>query len=74
MDVEVTKAMREAAKAKAQVFKGQWSKYSSVANPRLGNQFLEEVCTFIIFFLMVVALLIPCCLFLIYIEFPFWYV
>jgi hypothetical protein len=35
--------MREAAKARAASFKGKFSKYTAVVNPRLGDQFLEEV-------------------------------
>jgi hypothetical protein len=42
-DSEVTAAMRAGAKARVQVFKGQWSKYSAVAHPKLGEQFLQEV-------------------------------
>jgi hypothetical protein len=34
--------MREAAKAKATSFKGKFSKYTAIANPRLGDQFLKE--------------------------------
>lgn len=39
----VTFAMRAAAKAKLQSFKGQFSKFTSVANPKLGDEFLLEV-------------------------------
>jgi hypothetical protein len=35
--------MREAAKAKAASFRGKFLKYTAVANPRLGVQFLDEV-------------------------------
>ena len=35
--------MREVAKAKAASFRGKFSKYTIVANPKLGDQFLEEV-------------------------------
>ena len=35
--------MREVAKAKAASFRGKFSKYTVVANPKLGDQFLEEV-------------------------------
>jgi hypothetical protein len=35
--------MKEATKAKAASFRGKFSKYIAVANPRLGDQFLEEV-------------------------------
>jgi hypothetical protein len=35
--------MREAAKTKAASFTGKFSKYTIVSNPRLGDQFLEEV-------------------------------
>jgi hypothetical protein len=35
--------MKEAAKTKAASFRGKFSKYTAVANPRLGDQFLEEV-------------------------------
>jgi hypothetical protein len=37
----VIAVMTEAAKSKHQSFKGQFSKY--IANPKLGDQFLEEV-------------------------------
>jgi hypothetical protein len=42
-DAEITAVMREAAKTKAASFRGKFSKYTAVANPRLGDQFLEEV-------------------------------
>jgi hypothetical protein len=35
--------MRAAAKAKQQSFKGQFSKFTAVANPKLGDEFLHEV-------------------------------
>jgi hypothetical protein len=39
----VTSAMRAAAKAKQQSYKGQFSKFTAVANPKLGDEFLHEV-------------------------------
>jgi hypothetical protein len=42
-DAEITAVMREAAKAKAASFRGKFSKVTTVANPRLGDQFLDEV-------------------------------
>jgi len=42
-DPAVTKAMRDAAKVKHQSFKGQFFKYLSIANPKFGDKFLEEV-------------------------------
>ena len=36
-------AMRAAAKSKVQAYKGQFSKYLAIANPKLGDEFLEEV-------------------------------
>lgn len=42
-DAEITRVMREAARAKAGQFRGTFSKYTAVANPKLGDQFLEEV-------------------------------
>lgn len=39
----VTQVMRAAAKAKAASFRGKFSKYAAVANPKLGDRFLEEV-------------------------------
>jgi hypothetical protein len=39
----VTSVMRAAAKAKLQSFKGQFSKFTVVANPKFGNEFLDEV-------------------------------
>jgi hypothetical protein len=35
--------MKAAAKNKQQFFKGQFSKYISIANPKLKDQLLEEV-------------------------------
>jgi hypothetical protein len=40
---EVTALMRAAAKTKHQSFKGQFSKYTAVANPKFGDEFLQEV-------------------------------
>jgi len=42
-DIGVTVAMKEASTAKVLSYKGQFSKYTSVANPNLGAQFLDEV-------------------------------
>jgi hypothetical protein len=42
-DPDVTAAMRAAAKLKHTSFKGQFFKYLSIANPKFGNKFLEEV-------------------------------
>jgi hypothetical protein len=42
-DSGVTAAMRAAAKSKVQSFKGHFSKYVAIANPKLGDEFLEEV-------------------------------
>ena len=39
----VTSVMRAAAKAKQQSFKGQFSKFTAVANPKLGDEFLHEI-------------------------------
>jgi hypothetical protein len=39
----VTQLMRAAAKAKAASFRGKFSKFAAVANPKLGDKFLEEV-------------------------------
>ena len=39
----VTQVMRAAAKAKAASYRGKFSKFAAVANPRLGDRFLEEV-------------------------------
>jgi hypothetical protein len=42
----VTAMMRAAAKAKQQSFKGQFSKFTAIANPKFGDEFLQEVCHF----------------------------
>lgn len=42
-DADITAVMRDAAKAKAASFRGKFSKYTAVANPKLGDQFLLEV-------------------------------
>jgi hypothetical protein len=42
----VIAVMRAAAKAKQQSFKGQFSKFTAVANPKFGDEFLEEVNVF----------------------------
>jgi hypothetical protein len=42
-DAKITAVMREATKAKVASFRGKFSKYTALANPRLGDQFLEEV-------------------------------
>ena len=39
----VTKMMRDAAKAKHQSFKNQFSKFTAVANPKFGDAFMDEV-------------------------------
>jgi hypothetical protein len=39
----VTAAMRAVAKTKHHSFKGQFFKYLSIANPKFGDKFLEEV-------------------------------
>ena len=39
----VTQLMRAATKAKAAFFRGKFSKHAAVANPKLGDKFLEEV-------------------------------
>lgn len=44
--LEVATMMRAVAKAKQQSFKGQFSKFTVVANPKLGDEFLEEVSVF----------------------------
>jgi hypothetical protein len=41
-DSGLTAAMRAAAKTKVQAYKGQFSKFA-IANPKLGDEFLEEV-------------------------------
>ena len=40
---KLTQLMRDAAKGKAASFRGKFSKYAAVANPKLGDKFLEEV-------------------------------
>jgi hypothetical protein len=35
--------MRAAAKTKQNSFKGQFSKFTAIANPKFGNEFLDEV-------------------------------
>jgi hypothetical protein len=42
-DAGVTTAMRAAAKNKHHSFKGHFFKYLSIANPKFGDKFLEEV-------------------------------
>jgi hypothetical protein len=37
--------MRAAAKTKMQSFKGQFFKYLAIANPKFGDNFLQEVST-----------------------------
>jgi hypothetical protein len=39
----VTAVMRAAAKTRQQSFKGQFSKFTTVANPKFGDGFLDEV-------------------------------
>jgi hypothetical protein len=39
----VTEVMRAAAKSKHQSFKGQFSKFTAVANPKFGDAFMDEV-------------------------------
>ena len=39
----VTQVMRATAKAKAASYWRKFSKYAAVANPKLGDRFLEEV-------------------------------
>jgi hypothetical protein len=41
-----TAVMRAAAKAKQQSFKGQFSKFTVVVNPKFGDEFLQEVSDF----------------------------
>jgi hypothetical protein len=43
-DSGVTAAMKARAKNKIQSYKGLFSKYLAIANPKLGEEFLEEVC------------------------------
>ena len=42
-DAGVTAAMRASAKLKHQSFKAQFFRYLSIANPKFGDKFLEEV-------------------------------
>jgi hypothetical protein len=42
----VTAVMRVAAKSKQHSFKGQFSKFTAVANPKFGDGFLDEVSNF----------------------------
>jgi hypothetical protein len=42
-DAGITAAMRAAAKNKHHSFKGQFFKYLSIANPKFGDKFLEEI-------------------------------
>jgi hypothetical protein len=42
-DIGVTAAMRATAKTRHHTFKGQFFKYLSIANPKFGDKFLEEV-------------------------------
>jgi hypothetical protein len=42
-DAKITAIMRAVAKAKAALYLEKFSKYTSVANPKLGNKSLEEV-------------------------------
>jgi hypothetical protein len=44
-DAVVTSLMHAATKAKATSYRGKFSKYAAVANPKLGDKFLEEVNT-----------------------------
>jgi hypothetical protein len=46
-DEGVTTAMRSAAKSKQQSFKGQFSKYLAIANPKFGDKCLDEVSAFL---------------------------
>jgi hypothetical protein len=39
----VTEVMRAAAKTKHQSFKGQFSKFTAVANPKFGDAFMDGV-------------------------------
>jgi hypothetical protein len=39
----VTEVMRAAAKTKHQSFKGQFSKFTAIANPKLGDAFMDGV-------------------------------
>jgi hypothetical protein len=60
-DAVVTAVMRHAAKTRHHSFKGQFTKYLAIANPKFGNEFLQEVsssfqnplqCIFIPYWLM----------------------
>jgi hypothetical protein len=42
----MTAMMRAAAKAKQHSFKGQIAKYTAIANPKFGDEFLDEVSVF----------------------------
>jgi hypothetical protein len=42
-NTSITAAMRAAAKTMHHSFKGQFFKYLSIANPKFGDKFLEEV-------------------------------
>ena len=39
----MTTIMKAAAKSKVQSFKGQFLKFIAIVNPKLGNEFFEEV-------------------------------
>jgi hypothetical protein len=41
--LRVTAMMRAAAKTKQQSFKGQYSKFTAIANPKFGDGFLDEI-------------------------------
>jgi hypothetical protein len=43
-DSGVTIAMKAGAKNKIQSYKGQFTKYLAIANPKLRDEFLKEVC------------------------------
>jgi hypothetical protein len=38
--------MKAAAKAKQHSFKGQFAKYTAIANPKFGDGFLDEISVF----------------------------
>ena len=42
----VTKVMRAVARIKHASFKGQFSKFTSIANPKFGDVFMDEVSLF----------------------------
>jgi hypothetical protein len=42
-DTEIIAIMRAAAKSKQQSFKGQFSKYLIIVNPKFRDKFLQEV-------------------------------